>query len=134
MGDICIVFMISFIAYGTRTMNAALLQIHRDLEEAAHTSGASLWRTWWRVFFPLLLPSFVGIWVWVMLQVVRLANLPLILYQGPENQVLAVLIWNEWDAGHIEALGAISTLMIGGLLILTLLLRFVGFGRGAELR
>jgi ABC-type Fe3+ transport system permease subunit len=38
--SICIAFLVSFIAYGTRMMNAAILQIHRELEEAAYTSGA----------------------------------------------------------------------------------------------
>lgn len=134
LASICIAFVFSFIAYGTRSMNAALLQIHKDLEEAAQVSGAPLWRTWWRIFYPLLLPTFIGVWVWVMLHVVRLASLPLVLYQGPDNQVLAVLIWNEWDAGHIQAVGAIGTMMIVVLLLMTLVLRFFGFGRSANLR
>ncbi len=130
--SICIAFTISFMAYGTRSMNAAILQIHKDLEEAAHVSGAPVWRTWWRIFYPLMLPTLVGVWIWVMLHVVRIAGMPLVLYQGPENQVLAVLIWNEWDAGHIEVVGAIGTLMIAGLMVLTLMLRLFGFGRSAQ--
>ena len=43
-------------------MNAAVLQVHKDLEEAAKVSGAPQWRVFWRVFFPLLQPAFVGVW------------------------------------------------------------------------
>ena len=66
-------------------MNSAILQIHQDLEHAAYVSGATPWRTMWRVFFPLLMPSFVGIWIWAMLHVVRSAAIPLILYEGEDN-------------------------------------------------
>lgn len=131
---ISIAFAVGFLAYGTRSMNAAILQIHKDLEEAAQTSGATQWRTMWRIFIPLMLPTFVGVWVWAMLHSIRIAGKPLILYQGAENQVLAILIWNMWDEGAIEAVGAIGTLLILFLLIVTLLLRMAGFGRGAAIQ
>jgi iron(III) transport system permease protein len=43
--SITIAFTVGYIAYGTRAMNAAILQIHKDLEEAAYVSGAVQWRT-----------------------------------------------------------------------------------------
>ncbi|HUD00064.1 MAG TPA: iron ABC transporter permease [Candidatus Polarisedimenticolaceae bacterium] len=131
---ISIAFAVGFMAYGTRSMNAALLQIHKDLEEAAQTSGATPWRTMWRIFCPLMLPTFVGVWVWSMLHAVRIAGKPLLLYEGSENQVLAVLIWNMWDEGNIEGVGAIGTLMIVFLLLVTLGLRMAGFGRGVAIQ
>jgi hypothetical protein len=39
-----------------------------------------------------------------------------------------------WDEGNIEAVGAIGTLLIVGLLIITLGLRAMGFGRGAAIQ
>jgi iron(III) transport system permease protein len=132
--SICIAFIVSYIAYGTRAMNAAILQIHKDLEEAAHVSGAPHWRTMWRVFYPLMLPTFVGVWVWVMLHVVRSASLPLILYEGPENQVLAVIIWNMWDEGEMQAVGAIGVLMIVLLLLITVAVRSFAFGSSRHIQ
>src|SRR5258706_1663240 len=38
-------FTAGFLSYGTRSMNAALLQVHKELEEAAYVSGARPWRT-----------------------------------------------------------------------------------------
>jgi len=122
-------FTLTYIAYGTRTMNAAILQIHKDLEEAAGASGAPPWRVMLRVFFPLMLPTFAGLWIWVVLLSVRLAGTPLILAEGPNNQVLSVLIWIMWDEGDIEEVGAIATLMMIAIFILVLLLRLVGFRR-----
>ncbi len=124
-------FTVIFLAYGTRAMNAAILQIHKDLEEAAGTSGAPPWRVMLKIFVPLMMPTFIGVWIYVVLLAIRLAGLPLILFDGPSNEVLAVLIWYMWDEGNVEAVGAIGVMLMTGLFILTLGLRFVGFGRGA---
>ncbi len=128
---ISIGFTISFLSYGTRSMNAALLQIHKELEEAAYVSGAPPWRTMWRVFVPLMMPTFVGVWIWVVLHAVRIAGMPLILAEGPGNQVLAILIWNMWDEGYVPAVAAIGTLLMISLLLLTVLVRIIGFRRHA---
>jgi iron(III) transport system permease protein len=126
---ISIGFTISFLAYGTRSMNAALLQIHKELEEAAYVSGAPPWRTMRRIFVPLMMPTLVGVWIWVVLHAVRIAGMPLMLYEGPNNQVLAILIWNMWDEGYVPAVAAIGTLLMIVLLLLTLAVRFIGFRR-----
>jgi iron(III) transport system permease protein len=127
--SIIIAFIIGYMAYGTRVINAAVLQIHKDLEEAAKVSGAPQWRIFMRIFTPLLLPAFAGVWIWTMLHVVRAAGKPLILTNGPDNQVLAVAIWNMWDQGYTEAVGAIGTMLMIALLGITLLIRMIGFGR-----
>ncbi len=84
--SICIAFIVSYIAYGTRAMNTpTILPDSQGPRRAAHVSvhhtGAPCGRC-----FTLMLPTFVGVWVWVMLHVVRSASLPLILYEGPENR------------------------------------------------
>lgn len=122
-------FTVLFLAYGTRAMNAAILQIHTDLEEAAGVSGAPPWRTMLRIFIPLLMPTLVGVWIYVVLLSVRLAGLPLLLFDGPSNEVLAVLIWYMWDEGNVEAVAAIGVMLMTSLFLLTLGLRVVGFGR-----
>jgi iron(III) transport system permease protein len=127
--SLIIAFTIGYISYGTRVMNAAVIQVHKDLEEAAKISGAPQWRVFWRVFFPLLQPAFVGVWIWTVLHVVRSPGNPLILTGGAENEVLAVVIWNLWDQGYIEVVGAIGTLLMLALLAVTLVVRKFGFGR-----
>jgi len=126
---ISIGFTISFLSYGTRAMNAALLQIHKELEEAAYVSGASPWRAMRRVIVPLLMPTFAGIWIWVVLHAVRVAGMPLILYEGPNNQVLSILIWNMWDDGYVPAVAAIGTLLMIALVLLTVVIRLLSFRR-----
>jgi iron(III) transport system permease protein len=131
--SVIIAFVIGYIAYGTRVMNGAVLQIHKDLEEAARMSGATQWRVFARVFIPLLQPAFVGVAIWTILHVIRSAGKPLILTSGADSEVIAVTIWNMWDQGYIESVGAIGTLLLLTLLTVTLLLRRYGFGRAAPL-
>jgi iron(III) transport system permease protein len=132
--SLIIAFTIGYISHGTRVMNAAVMQIHKDLEEAAKISGAPPWRVLWRVFFPLSQPAFVGVWVWTLLHVVRSAGKPLILTSGGENEVLALVIWNMWDQGYMEAVGAIGTLLMLALFVVTLVIRRFGFGRGPHIQ
>jgi iron(III) transport system permease protein len=83
----------------------------------------------WRIFTPLLLPALGGVWIWTVLHVVRMAGLPLMLADGSSNEVLSVVIWNMWDQGYVEAVGAVGTLLMLALLALTVGLRMLGFGR-----
>ena len=129
LASVIIAFVIGYISYGTRVMNGAVLQIHKDLEEAAKMSGATQWRAFWRVFVPLLQPAFVGVGIWTILHVIRSAGKPLILTSGADSEVIAVTIWNLWDQGYIEMVGAIGTLLMLTLLTVTLLIRRFGFGR-----
>jgi len=126
-------FSVQFLAYGTRSMNAGLLQIHKEIEEAAYLSGARPWRVGLKILLPLLAPTVVGVWIWVVLHAVRIAGMPLILYQGSENQVLSILIWNMWDEGYVGAVAAIGSLLMLALLLLTVMLRRVGFRRSVVL-
>jgi iron(III) transport system permease protein len=132
LSSVIVAFVIGYISYGTRVMNAAVLQIHKDLEEAAKMSGAPQWRVFWRVFVPLLQPAFAGVGIWTVLHVIRSAGKPLILTSGADNEVIAVTIWNLWDQGYIESVGAIGTLLMLALLTVTLLIRRFGFGRSAR--
>jgi iron(III) transport system permease protein len=110
-------------------MNSGILQIHKELEEAASLSGARPWRTGLKIYLPLLAPTFVGVWIWVLLHAVHIAGMPLLLYQGPNHQVLSILLWNMWDDGYVGAVAAIGCLFMLSLLLLALIARRVGFGR-----
>jgi iron(III) transport system permease protein len=132
--SLIIAFTIGYISYGTRVMNAAVLQIHKDLEEAAKVSGAPQWRVFRRVLFPLLQPAFIGVWIWTVLHVVRSAGKPLILTSGGDSEVLAVVIWNMWDQGYIGAAAALGTMLMLALLVISLAVRRFSFGRGAHIQ
>lgn len=122
-------FTILFLAYAVRSMSVAMLQVHPDLEDAAKLSGAPPWRVAIRIFAPLLMPTLVGIWIYVALLSVRFVSLPLILSQGGNNEVLGVMIWYLWDNGNIHSVGAIGIMLMSAMFSLALGMRLIGFGR-----
>ncbi|GGL80952.1 iron dicitrate ABC transporter permease [Wenxinia marina] len=128
-------FTILFLSYAVRAMSVAMIQVHPDLEDAAKLSGAPPWRIALRIFGPLLMPTLVGIWIYVAMLSVRFISLPLILSQGGSNEVLGVMIWSLWDNGNISSVGAIGIMLLSFMFGLALLLRLFGFSgqRGGAL-
>lgn len=122
-------FTILFLSYSVRAMSVAMIQVHPDLEDAAKLCGAPPWRVAIRIFTPLLMPTLVGIWIYVAMLSVRFISLPLILSQGGNNEVLGVMIWSLWDNGNINSVGAIGIMLMSVMFVLALSLRLFGFGR-----
>jgi iron(III) transport system permease protein len=100
-----------YLAFATRATNAGLLQIHQELEEAGSVSGASRLRTIWKITTPLLMPSLVAGWVWVVAHSLRTFSVPLVL-ASENNEVLSVWIWIYWQAGRIPEAAAIGVMLI----------------------
>jgi iron(III) transport system permease protein len=121
-------FVVGALAYGSRTMSAALLQIHTELEEAAYASGASSVTTIRRVFVPLLLPALGGLWIWVALHVCRFVTLPLMLQTGPDNTLIAVYLWRQWENGEVNLVAATGLAMVAVMLLVTILAGRLGLG------
>lgn len=122
-------FTILFLSYSVRAMSVAMIQVHSDLEDAAKLCGAPPWRVAIRIFAPLLMPTLVGIWIYVAMLSVRFISLPLILSQGGNNEVLGVMIWSLWDNGNINSVGAIGIMLMSVMFALALSLRIFGFGQ-----
>jgi iron(III) transport system permease protein len=122
---VCCAMITGYIAFATRTTNAAVMQIHRELEEAGEVSGASRLQVIWQITFPLILPAFVGAWVWVAAHAVRAFSSPLML-ASRENWPLSVMLWHYWDEEqNLPAAAALGVLFIVFLIILTFLARTI---------
>ncbi len=125
----------AWVAFGTRTVNGALIQIHNDLEDAVQTSGGSRLVAIRRVFIPLLAPALAYVMVWTTLLSYREVTMALFL-QSPRNLVLSTTIWALWQNGDSIIAAALGVIMITAMgIIITLLLRTfpkVFLGRRAE--
>ena len=111
--------------FGTRLMTSAFLQLHKELEEAASTSGAGLRPTLFRIVIPLLWPSFVRGYLWFFVASMRDTTMALVLYTAG-NQTLAVTLWFLWmeDMRLAEA-SAIAVPMM----LFTVILTYLVVGR-----
>lgn len=110
------------IAFGTRVMNSAIVQIHKELEEAAFVCKASQAKTIFAITLPLLFPSFAAAWVWTAISAMRAFSVPLML-ESKNTYVLATLMWAYWDEGSISMASVVGVLLIVVLIPITFLFR-----------
>lgn len=108
----------SYIAFGSRTMNGAVTQIHTELEEAAQVSGAEGTTVLRTIVLPLLLPAFVSGWIWVASHSLRSFSIPLMLTTS-DSWVLSVVLWDLWSQGKIGQSAALGVVLILALAVLT---------------
>ncbi len=109
----------AYLAFGTRTMNAALIQIHPELENAATACGAS-WITMMRkILLPMLFPHFLNGWLWVVAHSMRDLTIALTL-MSPDSIVVSSMLWLLWSFGDAPSACALLILMVAGLLVLVL--------------
>jgi iron(III) transport system permease protein len=120
-----IAFTIRFLPYGMRASTASIVQIHRELEEAASVSGAKWHQTFVRVMLPLLRPGLFAAWVYVFIVSMREMSSAIIL-ASQSNIPLAVLIYNLYTNGDYTVLSALAVCMIVGLTVLVLLFQRIG--------
>lgn len=123
---IAIVYVVSRLAFATRALNSSLLQIHKELEEAAYTSGLSPVRTSWRILVPLLRPTIMSVWIWSAILVYRELTVAAFLISH-DNITLPAVIWSYWNSSATSLAAAVTLLMTG--VLTPLILIFWWFGR-----
>ena len=123
---IAIVYVITRISFATRALNSALLQIHKELEEAAHVSGLSEIRTSWRILVPLLRPTLMSVWIWSAILVYRELTVAVFLV-GHDNITLPAVIWGYWNSGATNLASGVTLIMT--VVLIPLILLFWWFGR-----
>jgi len=126
-GTLCILilaFVTRYLAFTTRTMHAAQLQIDKVLEEAALVSGAGRLGTFVKINLRVLMPALLNGWLWVVAHVVRDFAIPLFLATS-STLLLANLIWGQWELGSMPMASAYMVVLIA----LVVVLVCVGRGR-----
>jgi iron(III) transport system permease protein len=120
-----------FFPYGMRAASSSLLQLRRELEEAAEVSGAS-WLTRFRVIvLPLLRPGLLAGAIYILIVSIRELSSSALL-ASPKAPVLAVLILEFQEAGNYAAVAALSVLLVVGLGVLVSLLQILGAKIGVQ--
>jgi iron(III) transport system permease protein len=113
---------VSYIAFGTRLMNSAIVQIHKELEEAAYVCRATSTRTLFAITLPLLFPAFAAGWIWVAVHSLRAFSVPLML-ASKRNEVFSVLLWQYWSDGDVPLAATLGVMLMILLIPLTLAMR-----------
>jgi iron(III) transport system permease protein len=122
------IYVVASLSYGTRMMNGALIQIHRDLEESAMVAGARLSGTLRSVLLPLLRPAILYSWIWIALLTYRELTIPVVLSTN-DNQPLSVIVWSLVLSDSLGKGSAVAVMML--LLMLPVLFVYATIARRA---
>jgi iron(III) transport system permease protein len=120
-----VAFVVTRISYGTRVTNAALVQISRELEEAAYICGARQIVVWWKLIVPIIGRSLLFLGLWTGLLSFREVSIALML-SGPDNQVLSTYVWTAWIRGDLNVAAALGVVMVVVMGVLFLLMQKLG--------
>jgi iron(III) transport system permease protein len=126
-----IAYVTRFLPYGLRYNTTSMLQIHKELEESAHMSGASWGTTFWRIILPLLKPGLLAGWIYIMIVSIRELSASILLY-SPGTEVIAILIWELWENGQYVELSALGVMFILALFVLVMVAQLIGKKYGVK--
>jgi iron(III) transport system permease protein len=104
-------FLARFLAFGTRLMHSAMLQLHQELEEVSQTSGASNFQTFFRITLRLLTPAFINGWLWVLVHAAKDFSVALLLASAG-SVVVANVIYESFVGGHFTSSAAMLVVLI----------------------
>jgi iron(III) transport system permease protein len=102
---------INWVAYGTRTTNSVMIQVHRELEEAGRVAGASAPRVLTRIVLPLVAAGVLNSWIWIGMLSYREVTMALTLYTR-HNVVISTVVWQFWGSGWVSQVSALGVVLI----------------------
>ena len=98
---------------------AALQQISPTLAEAAALEGASRWQYFWRVLFPLLMPTTVFVLINALINSFRLVDHIIVMTRGGPNNASSLLLYyiyqvgfSFWDSAYAAAITVVLLLIL----------------------
>jgi len=97
--------------YGVRLLTAALLQVGREVEEAARIAGASPVRAFLHGTLPLLKGGVLTAWFLLFIQFVRGYSTGVYLMTAG-TEVLGAQIVALWGTGAVDVIAALATLQV----------------------
>lgn len=127
---IIIAHTISWIAYGTRTINSVMIQVHKELEEAGKVSGLSAPQIIKNITVPLIASGIFNSWIWLAMLSYREVTMALTLATG-KNRVISTVVFEFWSNGWVPEVSAMGVVLIIFAVVVVALCK-VGFSRFTE--
>lgn len=122
---IVVALVVRYLPYGVTTMGPALLQVERDLDNAATVAGGGFLSRLFKISLPMVWPAFARGGLWVFVQAARDATIVVILL-GVNNVTVGAELYTVWfQDGNYAFASAVSMLLAVACVLLTaLLIRF----------
>ena len=115
---LALAFIARFMPDTVKALSTSLMQIHRELEEAAWICGRGLLGTIWSIVLPLARPGVIAAMTLLFILAIRELGSSLFLYTS-ETMVMAVLLLDYYEGGNVGVTAAFSlfqTVLLGVLI------------------
>jgi len=109
---------------GVRVMDGTMVQIGKELEEAARSAGASWFYTFRQVIAPLLRPTYIATAVLIFLISIREISVVVMLYSA-KCKVLSILMLEYYQGRSPEEGMAMGLIIVFIALIVAAVMRFI---------
>lgn len=126
-----IAYVTRFLPYGMRYAVAAMSSISPELEESAQVSGASWWSRMRRVILPLAAPGLISGWLFIVIVTFRELQSSILIYT-PGQEVVSILIFQEFQDGRLSLVAAIGILLVALLVVIVTIAQILGARRGVR--
>jgi len=121
VGILLLAYVTHYLPLGARSGSAALRQLHTELEDAARVSGAGWTKTMRWIVLPLTRPTLIATWTLIFILAMQEVSSSILLYTS-RSTVLAVAVFDLWEAGNVNALAALAMLQLGVTFVALMLL------------
>lgn len=119
-----------YLPIGLRTIAGPMMQVSRELEEAARMSGAGRLTTLRAIVLPLLRPALLSAWILLFMMFMRELGMSILL-SGLDNPVLSVVMYDYYESGELPMLSALCLMLMLGVGLVALAVRTM-LGRRKE--
>jgi iron(III) transport system permease protein len=107
---------VAVIPIATRSVQPAIGQLTRELEEASRVSGARPARMFFGIVLPLIMPSFLS--GWFVVAIVMSGNLAIpILLSSSSSPTVPLLVYQLYTQGQTARAAALFVIVLGGLVL-----------------
>jgi iron(III) transport system permease protein len=117
-------YIIMFIPYTLRTFSSAVLQVHKELEEAALIHGGTWFYNFRNILLPLLKPAIISAFFYMFIQIQRILG-SVILITGPGLQLGPTVVFGYYRVGQWGECSASSIILASLILSYILIQRYV---------
>lgn len=117
-----VAYTLVWLPFGLRLVSTSFTQVGRELEEAAHVTGAGAFRVARNVTLPLARHGLIAAWLLAFLLYSREYSTGIFL-MGQGNEVMGTMLVSLWNGGNIDvasSLAVVNTLVIGSGIALAL--------------
>lgn len=122
---VLIAYLTRFIPYGLRYSSSSMIQLHKELEEAAKVCGSPWTKTFLRILLPLLKPGFLAGWIYVVMVSFRELSSSILLVR-PGSEVVTVVLFDLWNSESFTITAAFGVILVAIMITLVLVAQRVG--------